>query len=285
MSTDPGVLYVVATPIGNLGDISHRAVEVLSAVSLIAAEDTRHSRRLLEHFNIKTPVVSYHEHNELSVAGDFLRRLKEGQDIALISDAGTPLISDPGFPLVRLARAEQVPVVAVPGPCALVAGLSISGLATDRFFFEGFLPAKASARRKRLQELENFPHTLVFYESPHRILETVKDMLDTFGPHREGVLARELTKMYETVLAGNLAQLYERLNTSTDQRRGEFVIMISGHPEPAVEAGQRMEEHLLLQVLMQELPLKKAVELAVKLTGQKKNHLYDLAVRIKDEIK
>ncbi|HHO68310.1 MAG TPA: 16S rRNA (cytidine(1402)-2'-O)-methyltransferase, partial [Gammaproteobacteria bacterium] len=196
-----GTLFVVATPIGNLGDMTPRGVEVLQQADLIAAEDTRHSRRLAEHFGIATPMLALHEHNERSVAARLVERLRQGESIALISDAGTPLISDPGYQLVRAAREAGVPVVPVPGASALVAALSVAGLPTDRFVFEGFLPPRQAARRKRLEALKDEPRTLVFYESSHRIVDSLNDLKDVFGPGRQALLARELTKAFETTLS------------------------------------------------------------------------------------
>lgn len=281
VSADTGVLYVVATPIGNLADMTHRAVEVLSSVALVAAEDTRHSRGLFEYFNIKTPLLSCHEHNEAKVTETIMGRLMAGQDVALISDAGTPLISDPGYHLIKRAAAENLAIVPIPGCSALIAALSVSGLATDRFFFEGFLPAKPSARRKRLLELEKLPHTLVFYESPHRLLETLADLVNVLGLQRPAVLAREITKMHETVIRGDLAVLHEAVENDANQRRGECVLMVSGLVEEAGAQAGKTDETELLKLLMAEMPLKKAVSLAVSITGLKKNYLYDLALTLK----
>lgn len=268
----PG-LYIVATPIGNLGDLSPRARDVLASVDLVAAEDTRHSGRLLAHFGIATPQVSLHEHNERERAAELLVRLGRGESIALISDAGTPLISDPGMPLVRAARAAGVPVFAIPGACALVAALSVSGIATDRFVFEGFLPPKAAARKARLKELAYEPRTLVFYESPHRITATLADMAAALGADREACIARELTKLHESVHTGSLSDLQARAEAET---RGEWVIVVSG--EKALHAPQAIELDHALAVLTPELPLKQAVALAAKLTGVPRNEVYALAL-------
>ena len=208
-SVQPGSLYVVATPIGNLDDISARALRILREVALIAAEDTRHSARLLQHFGIQTPLAACHEHNERDQGGRCLARLQAGEDVALISDAGTPLISDPGYHLVRQARAAGFAVVPVPGACALIAALSAAGLPSDRFIFEGFLPAKAAGRRARLEQVREEPRTLIFYEAPHRILECLQDMCEVFGDDRPALLARELTKTFETLQGLPLAELCE----------------------------------------------------------------------------
>jgi len=276
-----GVLYVVATPIGNLQDISARALDVLGSVSLVAAEDTRHSRKLLAHYGIGTTLQSVHEHNEREVTGRLVQRLTAGADIALISDAGTPLISDPGFHLVRTARAAAIRVVPVPGPSALIAALSVAGLPTDRFVFEGFLPAKQAARRQRLQALAAAATTLVFYESSHRIVACLGDMETCLGADREASIARELTKTFETVLTGTLAGLHEQLQADCHQQKGEFVVVVQGAPprDPAAVDGASGE---LLAILLSELPLKQAVMLAARMTGLSKNVLYEQALKRKD---
>src|SRR5579885_2853158 len=221
-----GALYVVATPIGNLNDLSPRARAILAGVDAIAAEDTRTSGVLLKHFGIEARLVALHEHNEDRVSPELVARLKRGECLALISDAGTPLVSDPGFALVRAARAAGVPVYAVPGPCAAIAALSVSGLPSDRFVFEGFLPPKRAARRARLQALAHEPRTLIVYESATRILECLADMRDIFGAEREAVLARELTKMFETVIGEPLTQLLARVTEDPNQQRGECVVLV-----------------------------------------------------------
>ena len=276
-----GVLYVVATPIGNLQDISARALETLGRVALVAAEDTRHSRKLLGHFGIGTPLQALHEHNEREQAQSLLERLAGGEDIALISDAGTPLISDPGFHLVRSARAAGLTVVAVPGPSACIAALSVAGLPTDRFVFEGFLPSKHTARCRRLEVLKDEPRTLVFYESSHRIRECIADMATMIGGEREAVIARELTKTFETSRGGTLRELLDWLLGDNNQQRGEFVIMLHGRPERAADelhSGDRR----VLEVLLEELPLKQAASLAARITGVPKNRLYDAGLELKN---
>jgi len=234
-SVSSGCLYVVATPIGNLDDISLRALKVLSAADVIAAEDTRHSRALLSHHGIDRPLSSLHEHNEEQQAPKLIERLQQGASVALISDAGTPLLSDPGYRLVCLAAAAGIEVAAVPGPSALTAALSVSGLPTDRFVFEGFLPARAAARRKVLQRLSSEPRTLVFFESSHRIAESLADFALVFGAEREAAVCRELTKRFETVLRGTLGDLNQRIIGDDDQRRGEFVLVVGGCPAAAEE--------------------------------------------------
>jgi len=281
LSNDTGCLHVVATPIGNLGDITRRAVEVLSTVDLIAAEDTRHTRRLLQHLGIDKPLLSLHEHNERERVHSLLERLRGGEQVALVSDAGTPLISDPGYPLVRACRAEGIRVVPVPGASALVAALSVAGLPTDRFRFEGFLPRRAAARRERLKVLATAPETLVFYESAHRIEECLADLCAVFGEAREAVLARELSKRHETLLDGTLGGLLARVGADPDQRRGEFVLVVAGAPAEA--KGDEQALRAMLAVLLEELPLKQASALAARLSGEKKNRVYRLALAMRGE--
>ncbi|MEJ2576113.1 MAG: 16S rRNA (cytidine(1402)-2'-O)-methyltransferase [Gammaproteobacteria bacterium] len=273
----PGSLYVVATPIGNLDDLSPRAVDTLRTVDVIAAEDTRHTRRLCERFGIGTAMLALHEHNERAAGEGVLARLRAGRSVALVSDAGTPLISDPGFALVRECRRAGLPVVCVPGPSALAAALSVSGLPTDRFRFEGFLPRKAAARRERLRALRGETATLVWYESPHRVQDALDDMAAVFGGARAAVLARELTKLHETVLSLPLAELVEAVRADPDQRRGELVLMVAGAPEaPAGEA----ELERVLDILLGDLPVKHAATLAARLTGCGKNRDYEFELRI-----
>jgi 16S rRNA (cytidine1402-2'-O)-methyltransferase len=275
-----GVLYVVATPIGNLQDLSPRALQVLREVGLIAAEDTRHSKKLLTHFGVATTLQSLHEHNEREVTGALLKKLSSGMDVAIVSDAGTPLISDPGFHLVRAARLAGVRVVPVPGPAALVAALSVAGLPTDRFCFEGFLSSRQAARRQRLQSLADHTATLVFYESSHRILASVADMADIFGGDREATLARELTKTFETVLSGSLSSLLVQLQADKQQQKGEFVVMVHGAASRETSVVDSASEHVLT-VLLAELPLKQAAALASRITGLSKNALYEHGLQLK----
>ncbi|OOG66241.1 16S rRNA (cytidine(1402)-2'-O)-methyltransferase [Rhodanobacter sp. B04] len=272
-SVQPGCLWVVATPIGHRDDLSTRAIETLRAVAVIAAEDTRHSRPLLVHHNVDTPLIALHEHNERDAVEAIVRRLQGGDSVALISDAGTPLISDPGFRLVRAARAAGIRCIPVPGACAAIAALSVAGLPSDRFVFEGFLPPKAAARRSRLQELAGDARTLIFYESSHRVAESLADMRDVFGAEREAVLARELTKMFETVLGEPLAELAARVAADPDQQRGECVILVAGRGEEVdakLAEGQR-----IFAILREELPPAKAAKLAAAITGAPRKALYE----------
>lgn len=278
MAAPTGTLYVVATPIGNLQDMTPRALEVLKAVSLIAAEDTRHSGRLLQHFGIQTPTTACHDHNERGKSQQLVERLLAGEDLALISDAGTPLISDPGYHLVRQAREAGVRICPVPGPCALIAALSAAGLPSDRFTFEGFLPAKAHGRRQRIQELAGEPRTWMLYEAPHRLLECLEDMLELLGPTRQVVLARELTKTFETIKGAPLGELVEWVRADADQQRGECVLIVEGAPQ--VTDGDALDPaaERVLDILLTELPVKQAAALAAQITGLKKNRLYQLAL-------
>ncbi len=273
-----GTLYVVATPIGNLEDISARALRVLREVALIAAEDTRHSSRLLAHFGIQTPLAACHEHNERDEGGRFLGRLQAGDDVALISDAGTPLISDPGYHLVRQARAAGIRVVPVPGACALIAALSAAGLPSDRFIFEGFLPARAAGRRARLEQLKVEPRTLIFYEAPHRILECLGDLEAVFGGDRAAVLGRELTKTFETLQGLPLTELRAWVEADANQQRGECVLLVGGWQAPQGEEAVSAEALRVLDLLLAEMPLKRAAALAAEITGVRKNLLYQAAL-------
>jgi|TARA_B110000879_G_scaffold161398_2_gene208410 16S rRNA (cytidine1402-2'-O)-methyltransferase len=273
------ILYVVSTPIGNLQDLTPRAIETLNRVDLIAAEDTRHSGRLMQHFAISTPMVALHDHNERQRAQSLVQKLAEGQSIALISDAGTPLISDPGYHLVSAVRDAGYQVVPVVGPCALIAGLSVSGLATDRFSFYGFLPAKSSGRRQQLQQLERVTHTQVFYESPHRIVATVDDIVSVMGANRRLVLARELTKTFETVYGAKASEVQAWLSADHNQQKGEFVVLLEGaEPQQLQEIGP--EEERMLTLLLAELPIKKAAAITASMTGHKKKALYDRALEL-----
>ncbi len=270
-------LYIVATPIGNLEDFSPRAIKTLKNVDQIAAEDTRHSQKLLKHFGIITPLVSLHEHNETTSSKILLNCLKKNQSIALISDAGTPLINDPGYRLVKLVREHGIPVIPIPGPCALITALCASGLACERFIFEGFLPGKSIARQKKLLEFLYETRTIVFYEAPHRILALINDMLNVLGPKRYVVLARELTKTFETIYGDNLGQLKIWLNSDKNQQKGEFVVLVKGadYLNPYEVDTQR-----ILEILLNELPIKQATSIAAKITQEKKNKLYALALAI-----
>lgn len=279
MSIEPGVLYVVATPIGNLGDMTHRAIDVLQHVNVILAEDTRHSSRLLNHYGIRAQVLALHDHNEKNSAPGIVARILAGESMALISDSGTPLISDPGYQLVNRARAQGVRLIPIPGASALTCALSVAGLPTDRFVFEGFLPAAQSARRKRLEALAGEPRTLVFYEAPHRIEACLEDLESAFGNSREAVVARELTKAFESFKSGTIEDLRSWLSASADNRKGEFVVLIAGAPA-RVSKELSEEQSKVLQMLLEELPLNKAVKLAAKITRCKKNDVYRRALQL-----
>jgi 16S rRNA (cytidine1402-2'-O)-methyltransferase len=269
-----GKLWVVATPIGNLDDLSPRARDVMASVDLIAAEDTRHSAQLLRHFGITTKCVSLHEHNEREASGDMVKRMQNGVSIALISDAGTPLISDPGFRLVRAAREAGIEVSTTPGACAAIAALSVAGLPSDRFVFEGFLPTKSMARRTHLESLRAESRTLIFYESSHRIVDTLRDAAQVFG-ERQAVVARELTKLYETVLIGSLAELLTRVESDSDQQRGEFVLIVAGSNDDS-ETMRLVEGRRVYDILRRELPPGRAAKVAAEITGAPRNALYSV---------
>ena len=268
----PGTLFVVATPIGNLGDLTPRALETLKGVAAICAEDTRHTRQLLAHFGVEKPLVALHEHNEGDAAAALVARLLAGDSLALVSDAGTPLVSDPGFRLVRAAREAGITVSPVPGASALIAALSVAGLPSDRFIFEGFLPAKAGARRERLATLASEPRTLIFYESAHRIEEALADAAAAFGADRCAVIARELTKLFETVLDGTLAELAGRVQADPNQRKGEFVLLVQGAGEDA--DAKVIEGRRLYAKLGEYLPPSTAAKVAAELSGAPRKALY-----------
>jgi len=282
-----GRLYVVATPIGNLGDMSSRAKEILQSCSLIAAEDTRHTGALLKAFGIQTPQLSLHDHNEQFRAGDIIERLGQGASVALVSDAGTPAISDPGFELVRAAAAAGFEIIAIPGPCAAIAALSIGALPTDRFCFEGFLPVRGAARRKRLQSLAAEARTLVLYEAPHRVRETLEDCAAVFGGERSAMVAREITKMHETSYRGSLRDLLARADVDADFGRGEIVLILAGAQAPADDdRGADGHDGALdraLKILLAELPLKQAARLAAQITEARDNEAYKRALHVKRE--
>jgi len=275
----PGTLYVVATPIGNLGDLTPRAREVLASVALIAAEDTRHTRQLLQTCGIGTALTSLHEHNEGAKSAELVARLAQGDSIALVSDAGTPLVSDPGFDLVAAARQQGIAVVAIPGACAAIAALSVAGLPTHRFVFEGFLPAKAAARSERLQQLAREERTLIFYEAPHRLVEVLRDMTQIFGALRRASISRELTKRFETTYSGTLAALSAAAERDSDMVRGELVIVVSGAPA-AGGAALELDADSLLRALLQELSPSRAAKIAAHVTGGKRSELYEAALQI-----
>jgi 16S rRNA (cytidine1402-2'-O)-methyltransferase len=277
-----GRLYVVATPIGNLGDFSARARETLRACQWIAAEDTRHTGVLLKHFDIQTPQLSLHDHNEAARSIEIIARLQSGDSVALVSDAGTPAICDPGFELVRAAAAAGIEIIAIPGPCAAIAALSIAGLPTDRFAFEGFLPARGAARRASLEALASEPRTLVLYESPHRIVEVIEDCAAAFGESRLAAVVREATKLHETTYRASLGELRNIAHSNPDLARGEIVLLIAGAP-PSEAAGTEQDESLdkTLKVLLKELPLKQAASLAAQITGARDNEAYKRALVLK----
>ncbi|WP_084182742.1 16S rRNA (cytidine(1402)-2'-O)-methyltransferase [Nevskia soli] len=274
-----GALYVVATPIGNLGDLSPRACRILAGVDRIAAEDTRTSGLLLAHFGIQRPLVALHEHNEDRIAAELVRQLQAGQSLALISDAGTPLISDPGFALVRAARAAGVPAYAVPGPCAAVAALSVSGLPSDAFLFAGFLPPKQAARRAKLEQLGREPRTVIVYESSHRIADTLADLAAVLGPQRPVALSRELSKRFEESYSGTAAGLQAWQAADANRGRGEFVLLIGS----AGQTADLAEGERVLRLLLRELPPSGAARLAAEITGAPRKALYAVALRLAGE--
>jgi 16S rRNA (cytidine1402-2'-O)-methyltransferase len=273
----PRTLYVVATPIGNLSDMTQRARDVLGAVDLIAAEDTRHTRQLLQAFGLQTPTFALHEHNETQKADELVGHLASGKSLALVSDAGTPLISDPGFTVVAVARKAGFDVIPIPGACAAIAALCVAGLPTDRFVFEGFLPAKGSARRERLRELLSETRTLIFYEAPHRIVEALEDLAAEFG-EREASVSRELTKRFETHYRGTLAELAKSAASDADIQRGEIVIVVSGNTQSR-GSGESLNVDQLLRTLADELSPAQAAKIAAKLTGAKRSELYERALQ------
>lgn len=276
--SESGTLYIVATPIGNIDDMSFRAVDILKSVVQIAAEDTRHSARLCQHYGIKTPMISLHEHNELARLEQIEQQLQQGSDLALISDAGTPLISDPGYKIVRELRQKGYKISPVPGASAIISALSIAGIATDSFSFFGFLPAKSSGRKQKFETLKYRQETLVFYESSHRIEACLQDAKDSFAT-RKVALCRELTKTFETVLYGSVEEVLEQVSNDSDQRKGEFVLLFEGATESPEES--TVDSEALLKALLQELPPNKAAKIAAKITGLKKQQLYQIALDLK----
>lgn len=270
------MLYVVATPIGNLKDITLRALDILKSVDIIAAEDTRHSKQLLDFYGINTPLISLHEHNEQQRIAELLPQLQAGKSMALISDAGTPLISDPGGHFVQALHEAKIAIIPIPGACAAISALSVSGLPAGKFVFEGFLPTENARRQRRLKELATEPRTIIFYEAPHRIVEFIEQLKLILGGERIATIARELTKTFETIHQDSLYQLHDWLLQDPMQRKGEFVIVVSGAP---TVASDDQELQRILQILLAELPLKQAVTLAVQITGAKRNHLYELALK------
>ncbi|HAT6931990.1 TPA: 16S rRNA (cytidine(1402)-2'-O)-methyltransferase [Legionella pneumophila] len=277
LATDLGTLYIVATPIGNREDISFRALNTLKNVDLILAEDTRHSKQLLTSLGIKNNLSSFHAYNEANKSKEIIEKLLHGKSIALISDAGTPLISDPGFPLVKQAHEHHIPVVPVPGACALIAALSAAGVPCDSFAFLGFLPAKQSARRHELQSLRSAPYTLVFYESTHRIIDSLNDIAEIYGQDCKLVLAKEITKSFERFVSGKIREIIDWLLSDPGHTKGEFVLIF-----PPRSSNEELHSHeKLLKILLEELPLKQAVAIACKLTNANKNQLYEEALKLK----
>jgi len=278
VSINQGILYIVATPIGNLADISQRAIDILSEVDLIAAEDTRHSRHLMQHYNIKTHMWAYHDHNEAVQTPILIEKLLAGENIALISDAGTPLLSDPGYRLVKAAHEASIRVSPVPGACAAIAALSASGLPTDQFHFCGFPPTKSSARLRFFEQFSRETASTVYYESSHRIEASLHDMAKVFGENRVAVLARELSKTFETIRQASLLELSDWLAVDANQRKGEFVVIIQGQMSQQSEGAVSLEH--ALKVLLEELSVKQASKLAANITGEKKNIAYKMALDI-----
>ncbi|MFM8342227.1 MAG: 16S rRNA (cytidine(1402)-2'-O)-methyltransferase [Methylomonas sp.] len=278
-----GKLYVVATPIGNLADFSFRAIEVLKQVDLIAAEDTRHARLLLQHYGINKPLISLHQHNEEKASQGLVERILAGESIALVSDAGTPLLSDPGLPLVQLAKQQAVEVSPIPGACALIAALSASGMALSRFSFEGFIPRTASARKNFFQEKLNDTSTWAFYESSHRIQAALEDMLTVFPADHQIVIAREITKLHETIVKDSLANLLVRVQNEENMRKGEFVVIVDGMTIAVQNQGISDEEQRILSLLLKQCSIKTAVALAVDITGQRKKLLYQAALDLQQQ--
>ncbi len=282
-SSQMGTLYIVATPIGNLSDMSFRAVETLSAVDRIYAEDTRNSVKLLQHYEINNKLVALHDHNEEQKINELALLLAEGKDLALISDAGTPLISDPGYKLVRELGKQQFSIMTIPGPSAMIAALSIAGIATDKFTFEGFLPAKKGARLQSLELNLKQSYTQVYYESSHRIVASVEAMIEVMGGDREVALARELTKLFEQIFRGTLKQLHEWLLADKHHQKGEFVLVLSGYQGDISLTGSAMDSEQLLKILIKELPVKQAASIAAKVSGLSKNEAYKLALSLKND--
>ncbi|MHB8414539.1 MAG: 16S rRNA (cytidine(1402)-2'-O)-methyltransferase [Acidiferrobacteraceae bacterium] len=282
INVTPGTLYVVATPIGNLEDLSPRAARIFAEVALIACEDTRHTAQLMTHFGIHTPLFALHDFNEQEAVTALLSQLSSGRSIALASDAGTPLVSDPGFRLVRAAHERSLPVRSVPGPSAAIAALSVAGIPTDRFSFEGFPPSKRGARRARLESLATEPRTMIFFEAPHRIEACIADMVAVFGSERAAAIARELTKRFETVYNAPLGEIAQWLHDHPQQRQGEFVVLLKGADEEATAADREREARRILKLLLQDLPVARAVALACDITGQSRNFLYRCALEQTD---
>ncbi|GAB6140246.1 16S rRNA (cytidine(1402)-2'-O)-methyltransferase [Methylosoma difficile] len=278
MATEAGKLYVVATPIGNLADLSFRAVEVLKQVDMIAAEDTRHVKMLLQHYGISNKTIALHQHNEEKASAQLVEKLLQGESIALVSDAGTPLFSDPGMPLVKLAKDSGLDVIPIPGACALVAALSAAGLPVSRFYFEGFSPRTSSARKAFFSERAQLPMTWVFYESSHRILDSLQDMVVSLPPERTIVIAREMTKLHETIVKASVADALALVERDDNMRKGEFVVIVDAAPIDLSEPALTPEQEKILRILLQECSIKTAAALAAEITGVRKKLLYQTAL-------
>jgi 16S rRNA (cytidine1402-2'-O)-methyltransferase len=282
---EASTLYVVATPIGNLGDVTLRALDVLRSVDVVAAEDTRHTRHLLDHYGIGVKLVAVHEHNERAAAEKVIGWLRAGQSVALVTDAGTPAISDPGAVLVRDVRAAGCPVVPIPGPSAVVAALSAAGIEGTAFLFRGFLPVKSEARRAAIEAHARLDFPVLFYEAPHRVKETMADLAAVLGPARRITLARELTKVFESIHECTLGEAMQWLEDDANRARGEFVLILHAAPQGAADDAQARESLRVLEVLMRELPVSQAAKLAAQITGARRNDLYETALRLKQEAK
>lgn len=285
MSNQYGQLYVVATPIGNLADISYRAIETLKKVDLIAAEDTRHVRRLLDHYNINTKVISCHQHNEAHVAETLLEKLQLGESIALVSDAGTPLLSDPGMPLVAAVKDAGITVVPIPGACALIAAISAAGMPVSRFSFVGFLPRTSSTRRSFFQTMLTDTDTWICYESSHRILASLEDMASILPADRPLVIAREITKLHETIVKTTLGDAVNLVKRDSNMQKGEFVVIVGGAKPVKHDDGLSAEQTRLLTILLQQCSIKTAVDMAVEITGARKKLVYQAALTLADSHK
>jgi 16S rRNA (cytidine1402-2'-O)-methyltransferase len=277
-SNRTGTLFVVATPIGNLDDMVPRAVQTLQSASVIACEDTRHSKKLLNHFSIDKPCIPYHEHGDKNILKTLLQRLLDGEDIALICDAGTPLISDPGYRIVTEARARGIDVVPIPGACAAIAALSVSGLPTDSFYFAGFLPAKTAQRKSALTAIKARTETLIFYEAPHRIADTLEDMIEVLGDDRSAFIGREISKAFETFLQGDIAELQRQVLADSNQQRGEIVLVVAGAHQKSDAVSIDAEK--MLKLLVNELPPSKAASLTAKICNTDKKVLYKMALAL-----
>ncbi len=284
MSSKYGKLYVVATPIGNLGDLSIRAIEVLKQVDLIAAEDTRHVRKLLQHYGINNRVESLHQNNELKASSALKDKMLDGMSVALVSDAGTPLMSDPGMPLVKMAKDAGLDVSPVPGACALIAALSVSGMPVSRFCYEGFLPRTSAARKAFFKNKLNSEYTWACYESSHRILSSIRDMAEILPENRQIVIARELTKLYETVIMGRLDEMLVNIEQDENMRKGEFVLIVEGAEKVRIDQEVTQEQEKILSILMNQCSVKTAVDMAVEITGARKKVLYQAALKMANKV-